>query len=319
VTATTYEEREALRDTVRALFAARSPSTAVRTAMAEPAGFDRVLWRTLANEVGVQGLAVPEPLGGAGYGWPEMAVVLEESARALAVTPLLSTLVATAVLTAADDTSYLPRIATGEAVVTVAHLATGRGVADHVIDGADADAVLVVDDGRLYAVEGAPAEPLPTLDQTRHQARVDLSVGVATEVGAVTAEEVQTAVAIALCAESVGVARRCLEMSADHARTRMQFGRPIGSFQAVKHACADMLIKVELAHSAADAAAASGDHATALTSAAYCLQATYDVAASTIQVHGGIGFTWEHDAHLYFKRATSNRLLLGDARVPLPA
>ena len=200
-----------------------------------------------------------------------------------------------------------------------------------VIDGANADLVLVAgrtDNGvSLFAVDagaaGMTATPLATMDQTRKQARLEFASTPARLVGddggaaPVLARTLDLA-AVALAAEQVGGAQRCLDMAVEYAKTRIQFGRPIGSFQAIKHKCADMLLEVESAKSAAYyagwAAAEDSEELPVVASLAksYCSEAYFHAAAENIQIHGGIGFTWEHDAHLYFKRAKSSELMLGD-------
>jgi alkylation response protein AidB-like acyl-CoA dehydrogenase len=179
----------------------------------------------------------------------------------------------------------------------------------------------------LFAVEGDASgltrTPLSTMDQTRKQARLEFSGTPARLIGGEGAAAGALArtldlAAVALAAEQVGGAQRCLDMSVEYAKTRIQFGRPIGSFQAIKHKCADMLLEVESAKSAAYyagwAAAEDSDELPVVASLAksYCSEAYFHAAAENIQIHGGIGFTWEHDAHLYFKRAKSSELLLGD-------
>jgi alkylation response protein AidB-like acyl-CoA dehydrogenase len=179
----------------------------------------------------------------------------------------------------------------------------------------------------LFAVdENAPGltrTPLATMDQTRKQARLELSGTPARLIGAdggasAGLSKTLDLAAVALAAEQVGGAQRCLDMSVEYAKQRVQFGRPIGSFQAIKHKCADMLLEVESAKSAAYyagwAAAEASDELAVVASLAkaYCSDAYFHAAAENIQIHGGIGFTWEHDAHLYFKRAKSSELLLGD-------
>jgi alkylation response protein AidB-like acyl-CoA dehydrogenase len=179
----------------------------------------------------------------------------------------------------------------------------------------------------LFAVEGSASglarTALPTMDQTRKQARLTFSGTPARLIGsaggAVESLPQATALAsVALAAEATGGAQRCMDMAVEYAKTRIQFGRPIGSFQAIKHKCADMLIEVESARSAAYfAASEAADGSDGLANAAslakaYCTDAFFHTAAESIQVHGGIGFTWEHDAHLYFKRAKSSQLMLGD-------
>jgi acyl-CoA dehydrogenase len=221
-------------------------------------------------------------------------------------------------------------------VRTVARVADGRwvldGVKDHVIDGTTADLVLVLglaEEGpTLFAVEGSAdglvRTPLETLDRTRRQARLHLSGTPATPVGELgggwrTVSQVLDRALAALAAEQVGGAQHVLEMAVGYARTRVQFGRPIGSFQAIKHRCADMLIDVERARVAADQALWAVDSApdelpvAACLAKAFCSDAYFDAAASNVQVHGGIGFTWEHAAHLYFRRAKSAQLQFGSS------
>jgi alkylation response protein AidB-like acyl-CoA dehydrogenase len=353
------EEQEELRRSVRAFLEQKSPESEVRRLMETEDGYDPAVWSQMATQLGLQGLAVPEDLGGSGYTFRELAIVLEEMGRALLPAPFLSTAVlATGALLRANDEAaakeLLPRVASGESIATlavtedaggwdedaIACVATSEGdgytlsgVKSFVLDGAVADVVLVAartDAGiGLFAVAGdAPGltrTPLFTMDQTRKLARIELAQTPARLVGAegdgwTAIEHALRLGAIALAAEQVGGAQRCLEISVEYAKNRIQFGRPIGSFQAVKHKCADMLLHVELAKSAASYAAwcAAADDADLPVAAAmaksYCSEAFFDVAAETIQVHGGIGFTWEHPAHLYFKRAKSSELYLGDPR-----
>jgi alkylation response protein AidB-like acyl-CoA dehydrogenase len=219
------------------------------------------------------------------------------------------------------------------------------GVKRFVLDGAEADLLFVVarvpseigeDEGiGLFLIDRASDEPegvrvraLPTLDATRPQAEVSLDAAPARLVGPIAGtggrlREVVRRASVALCAEQVGGAARCLEMSVAYAKDRIQFGRPIGSFQAVKHACADMLCDVESARSAAEYAAAIADEgnddlrAAASLAKAFCSEAYVRTAEKTVQVHGGVGFTWEHDAHLYLKRAKTDEILFGGPRAHL--
>lgn len=352
------EEHEELRRTVRRFLEATSDEQAVRRTMATESGYDEELWRQMAGQLGLQGLAVPADLGGAGLGAVELGVVMEEMGRVLLCAPYLSTAVVavSTLLEGADEPArreLLPRIAAGEAIVTLAAVEQGSrwnpaavetraenagglwrldGTKMHVLDGHVADNLLVVaqtSEGLgLFNVSsqavGLRRELLPTLDLTRKLARVELSQTPATRIDAggnlhEALERVEALAIAALAAEQVGGAQRCLEMSVEHAKTRLQFGRPIGSFQAIKHRCADMLVEVELARSAAyhalfTAAGASEDDllAAAHMARSYCSEAYFHVAAETIQVHGGMGFTWEHPAHLYFKRARSSAVLFGD-------
>jgi alkylation response protein AidB-like acyl-CoA dehydrogenase len=351
------EEQEELRRSVRRFLDDKSPSSEVRRLMETTEGYDPEVWAQMASQLGLQGLAVPEEYGGMGYGYVELIVVLEEMGRALLCAPFFSTvaLAANALLSAGDDAAcrdLLPGLASGETIATLALTEdSGRwdeeGVAlsatpssggwsldghkSFVIDGATANLLLVAartpSGVSLFAVEGsAPGltrTPLATMDQTRKQARLEFSgvpgrlIG---EEGGAWSGLVKTLdlAAVALAAEQVGGAQRCLDMSVEYAKVRVQFGRPIGSFQAIKHKCADMLLEVESAKSAAYyggwVASEDSDELPVVASLAksYCSEAYFHAAAENIQIHGGIGFTWEHDAHLYFKRAKSSELLLGD-------
>src|SRR5262249_45601314 len=206
------------------------------------------------------------------------------------------------------------------------------GVKNFVLDGHIADIILVAaraDDGiALFQVEGGASgverKSLPALDLTRKLGRIAFSGAPANRLSGAgdSSSKLRLVVAIAtamLAAEQVGGAQRCLEMSTEYAKTRLQFGRPIGSFQAIKHRCADMLVEIEMARTAAYSAAASAssdDEREIIESAAiaksYCSEAYFRAAADTIQIHGGMGFTWEHPAHLYFKRARASSVLFGD-------
>jgi alkylation response protein AidB-like acyl-CoA dehydrogenase len=350
-------EQEEFRQSLRRFLADKSPAAEVRRLMETDAGYDPQVWRQLADQLGLPGLAIPEEFGGTGATPVELGIAFEEMGRALLCAPFFSTvgLAAQALLAAGDDQAkreYLPRIADGSLLATVAvteedgrwDLAAVRlsAVADSgapgvfvidgtkmfVVDGHIAQLLLVVartDDGLgLFAVDAADAGVvrtlLPTLDMTRKLARVELNgvparlVSGPGDATAALSRALDLAL-VALTAEQVGGAQRCLDMAVDYAKIRMQFGRPIGSFQAIKHKCAEMLIEVESAKSAAYHAAGSTDDELGVAAAvakAYCSEAYFQVAAETIQVHGGIGFTWEHDAHLYFRRAKSSQLLLGD-------
>jgi len=352
------DEQEELRRTMRRFCEQQSPSAEVRRLMASTEGYNPAVWNQMASQIGLQSLIIPEDYGGAGLGYVELAIVMEEMGRTLMCSPYFSTMaMATNALLAGGDedacATYLPSIATGETIATLALTEdSGRWTEDavelraelsgsgwqldghksFVLDGAIANLILVA--GRsasgvsLFAVEGEPSgmrrTPLPTLDQTRKLARLEFGRTPARLVGAegqawpVIARALDLA-AIALAAEGVGGAQRCLDMSVDYAKVRYQFGRPIGSFQIIKHKCADMLVQVESARSAAQYAAfavaedSAEVPAMACLSKATCSDAYFFNAAENIQVHGGIGFTWDHDAHLYFKRAKSSQLFLGDS------
>ncbi|SEF02092.1 Acyl-CoA dehydrogenase [Streptomyces sp. 3213] len=351
------DEQEELRRTVRAFLADTSPETETRRLMETPEGFDRALWRRMGTELGLQGLAVPEEYGGAGCGPVEVGVVMEELGRALVCAPFLSSAVlATTALLCCDDEDVrkrlLPGLASGELVGTLALTedsarwdATGvvlnaresgnswllTGHKMFVLDGASADFVLTVartDDGiGVFWVDGdalgLTRTPLPTMDPTRRQARLDYDDVPATRLrthgdGWDLVSQVLDRAAAALAAEQVGVASQALDMAVEYAKVRHQFGRPIGSFQAVKHLLADVLLEVESARAAAHyalLAAANEDPdlpAVASLAKAFCSDACLQATAENIQIHGGIGFTWEHPAHLYLKRAKTSQLLFGD-------
>ena len=352
------DEQEALRSTVRTFLEQKSPETEVRRLMETEDGYDPAVWEQLSTQLGLAGLAVPEALGGSGSSFRETAIVLEEMGRALLCAPYFSSVVlaSSLLLHCGDEKAQrdlLPALASGETLGTVAFVegrhgwdgsvvttrahgssddVTITGAKDVVLDGLVADLVMVVADTdagpALFAVDGdargVTRTPLFTMDQTRKLATLHLddvparAIGDATTAPAAIERMLQLA-AVGLAHEQVGIAQRCLELSVEYAKDRIQFGRPIGSFQAVKHKCADMLVAVELAKSAAHyaawcAATADDDLPVAAAMAkAYCSDACYSVTAETIQVHGGIGFTWEHPAHLYFKRAKSSQLLLGDS------
>lgn len=352
------EEQEELRTLVRDFLAEKSPESEVRRLMVSVEGFDPAVWTQLAEELGLCGLAIPEEYGGAGYSFTEVGVVLQELGRALACLPYLSSvlLAQSLLLNAGDDAAareFLPSLAAGslratvavaeqdgrldpEAISTLAEPDGGdwklSGSKSYVIDGNTADLIFVAartDAGiSLFAVEstapGLTRQALPTLDQTRKQARLDFAATPARLIGddgggwPVLSKTLDLAAA-GLSAECVGGAQRVLEMSVDYAKTRHQFGRPIGSFQAIKHRCADMLIQVESSKSAMGYALWAASEAESELSIAagiaksYCPDSYYSVASESIQIYGGIGFTWEHPAHLYFKRAKSSQLLFGDS------
>jgi alkylation response protein AidB-like acyl-CoA dehydrogenase len=352
-------EHDALRDSVREFLAQKSPEPSVRQVAETAEGFDGAVWDQMAQQLGLAGLIVPEDLGGVGAGHVELGIVFEELGRALTPSPLFATVVLAAnTLLLSEDAdaqkAHLPALVAGQLRATlavaegtdvwsedaVATTATRSGEGwtltgrkDYVIDGATADLLLVLARGdaglSLFAVEGGAAglvrTPLETLDLTRRQARLDLTGTPAVLVGRQGAgwqvvRQVADRALVMLAAEQVGGAERVLEMAVEYARTRVQFGRVIGSFQAIKHRCADMLVDVERAKVAVHHAmwAVDEDPAEVPVAAAlakvFVSDAYFDAAASNIQVHGGIGFTWEHPAHLYFRRAKSTQLMFGTPR-----
>ena len=347
------DAQEALRDRLRALLGELSPPAEVRRLMEAPSGFDPAVWERLAGE-GALGLHLPASVGGQGLGWVELGVALEEAGATLLCAPYLATVTTAAVILASGDTAVaddvLPAVAAGACVATLALAEdTGRwdeeavitravpspgggwrleGHKSYVVDGSTAGLIVVSarheDQVGLYLVDGeAPGlsrAPLATVDQTRRQARLQLSATPARPLANGSATLAAHLSAVALAAEQVGGAQRCLDNAVEYARRRVQFGRPIGSFQAVKHLCAEMLLELESARSAAFYAAGSaargGDDLpeAAAVAKACCSEAYVRVATDSLHVHGGLGFTWDHDAHLYFKRARSSRQLFGDPR-----
>ncbi|MCW2904855.1 MAG: acyl-CoA dehydrogenase protein [Streptosporangiaceae bacterium] len=350
-------EQQELRAVVRALLQKESPEPVVRATMESAEGYDRALWTMMATELGLQGLAIPEEYGGAGAGWVEQGLVLEEMGRALLCAPYLSTvgLAVPALLASGDALAaerWLPAIADGRLVATAALTGVLRrtdvdlpitaardgsgwrltGTEPHVLDGAAADLLLVLartDGGAsVFAVEAA-ADGMRlttprTSDLTRRIARVELSQTPAQLVGQedagwdIARQVLPRAVAVLAC-EQVGGAARALELAVDYSKTRIQFGRAIGSFQAVKHRCADMLVAVETARSAAWAVVRAADRdapdlsLVASLARAVCSDAYVRCASDCVQVHGGIGYTWEHPAHLHVKRSRGSAVLLGTA------
>ena len=310
------EEQAELAATVRAVLTKQSGPTAVRAAIATDEGYDTALWSTLCEQVGVAALAIPEEHDGAGATFFETAVVLEEVGRTLAPVPLLASVIAAEALLAGgtDDAKarLLPRIAAGE-IATIA-LADGP-----VLDGDRATMLLALEGADLIEVSGAGATWAESMDQTMRFARLDRS-GVTTSVvgdgtaALARAELVGPAAAAAL---AVGLCDRALGMTVDYSKERVQFGRPIGSFQALKHRMADMLARLEIGRSASWAASyalatdATDAEALVRTAASYCLEAAAHLAGECIQLHGGIAITWEHDAHLVFKRAHALGQLFG--------
>ncbi|MDT3441979.1 MULTISPECIES: acyl-CoA dehydrogenase family protein [unclassified Pseudofrankia] len=361
-------ELEELRAATRDFLTAKADEAAVRAAAASDRGYDEKVWAQMAEQLGLQALALPAEHGGDGAGMTALSVVLGELGRVLLPAPFFSSVVlAGTALAAAGDADaarrLLPGIAAGTTLAALA--APGRdggwdldgadargglavaaepgqcgvtldGSAPLVVDGAGADVVLVVAAGpagpTLCAVDGTAVgltrTSLPTLDLTRRVARLDFWSTPATVVGepggaAGVLRRVLDVATAALAAEQVGGARACLDAATAYAKDRVQFGRPIGTFQAVKHKCADMFTRIQVADAAAREAAAALDGAAgapdpgvaAAVAHVVCSEAFMAVAAENIQVHGGIGFTWEHPAHLYFRRAKSSQLLFGGPAV----
>lgn len=353
------DEQAQFRASVRRFLRERAPLSLTRRLLANEATFDRGLWQALAGELGVLGLQVPVSLGGQGFTFEELGITLEEMGRALYYGPyfgsaVLTTQVLLNAASRAAQEAYLPGLASGQRIGTVAWAETHggwdpavittravprtdgyslHGRKRFVLDGDLADLILVVarlDETHLglFALEelthGVTRKPLATIDGTRPLAELAFSDAPARLISAedcAGALELSFAQACGgLACEMVGGMRALMESAVDYAKLRMQFGRPIGAFQAIKHKCADLLLEVELASAAAcyAAAAIAADNPETPALAALAKATAADTymrtAAECIQIHGGIGFTWDHDTHLWYKRAKCSEVLLGDAR-----
>jgi alkylation response protein AidB-like acyl-CoA dehydrogenase len=354
------DEGAQLRELVRTFLTGNAPLATTRQLAQAGQPWDAAVWERLCKELGLAGLHLPEEHGGLGMPYDAVTVVLEELGRVLYGGPYFSTvcLGADAIALAGSDEDrarYLPAIAAGETTATLAFAegdrydvpevattasdgAAGfrlRGTKTRVVDGDTARLLVVLarepgtDGLSLFVVDGdadgVVREALPTLDTTRRLARVTLRDAPVRLLGAAgaagpTLRRVLARAAVSLAAEQLGGAQACLDMAVGYARIRTQFDRPIGSFQAVKHRCADMLVAVESARCAVYAAAAEADSTGPLlaprssAARAHCSEIFSQVATDNVHVHGGIGFTWEHDAHLYLKRAKSSEVLLGTPR-----
>jgi alkylation response protein AidB-like acyl-CoA dehydrogenase len=352
------EEQDALRATVRRFCDERSGSSEVRRLMETPEGFDPDVWKQLANELGLTGIHIAEEEGGQGFTFVELTIVLEEMGRALLCAPFFSSicLAANAIANAGTDEerrTLLPQIASGDVRAAFAFTepsgdwgaegitvqADGNvlsGTKTYVIDGHTADLIVVtarepgssgVDGISFFTVtadtKGLTRTPLETLDLTRKQAELVFDGVEATPLGPKgegwpALRKTLNQAAVCLAAESVGGSEKTMDMAVQYAKDRYQFGRPIGSFQAIKHKCADMLLRLESAKSAAYYAAwAAADDNEELTVASslaksFCTESYFANSRENIQIHGGIGFTYEHDCHLYYRRAKSSELFLGD-------
>jgi alkylation response protein AidB-like acyl-CoA dehydrogenase len=308
------EEQQELASTVAALLDKRADSAAVRKAMASEPGYDKALWQTMCEQVGVAALAIPEEYDGFGASLFETAVVLEEEARALLPSPLLATSIATAALllhgSDEERSDLLPRIAAG----TVA-----TAVLEPPLVLEPAAEIVLVPRGEKIEVSGDRPEPRSPLDPT-------LRLGhLATE--ADPSQPLLDVATALVTAVQLGCARRGLDMTVAYSRERVQFGRPIGSFQALKHRMADLLVLLEMTRSASWAATGAAAsylreptteraatlHERATVAKAWCSDALDRIAGETVQLHGGIAITWEHDAHLVLKRAHALGQLFGAA------
>ena len=333
-------DEQELRGSVRRLLSDRAAWTTVLQRIETDAPYDTDTWRRLAAETGVASLPVPEDRGGAGASWRETAVVAEELGRSVAIVPFLgSAVLSTAALLAADDEELLGALASGERTAALAvplstwpgaRLPAGvtvdgtslSGTVTSVADAGSADVLLVPAGGSLWAVEQFEVSARTSLDLTRPLGDVTLS-GAPGRLLA-SGEQAERALHSALltgagilASEQLGLAEQCLETTVEHLKTRYQFGRPIGSYQGLKHRVATLWVEVTRARAVARYAAgclATGDPDTAVAvavAASLCSDVAVLAAEECVQLHGGLGFTWEHPAHLWLKRAKADQLALG--------
>jgi alkylation response protein AidB-like acyl-CoA dehydrogenase len=325
-------DQRALQAAARELLDGYANHTQVRAHLTSGQLYDSKLWAGMVDQ-GWMGVTLPEAEGGLGLGWVEAAVLLEEIGRHTAPAPFLASLVALASVADAGNNQWVERLASGDALGCVAWAATGltahpdgtlTGRPDPVVAAAAADVAVVWTPDAVYAVDltviGRPA-PQPAVDGTTSLAWLEFDHAPATPLGgAEAATTLLNRGAVATSAQLLGGAERVLEMSAAYAKDRVQFGQPIGSFQAVKHRCADMVVDVEGMRSSTwygawCLGAEDPDNASMAASAAkvWCADAAKRVMNSGLQVHGGVGFTWEHDLHLYLKRSQLDQLTFGGA------
>ncbi|MCW2848445.1 MAG: acyl-CoA dehydrogenase domain protein [Marmoricola sp.] len=356
------DDLQSMAETVAAVVRSQSPAERVAAVADGPEEYDEPLWRTLAVDLGVTGVLVPEEYGGLGMGWAEARVVLAELGRGLACVPFLSScVVAVSVVLESNDAAaaaaILPGVAEGSSIVAVAlgddrllpalgssavAARTGAdggwqlsGVQPFVVDGIAADRILLLgrtDNGAhgWFLVEagagGLTRTTMEVVDPTRPQATLTLDGVTARLIGDLgTCDDLVApaldALVVGTGCEMAEASRHLLDLTIVYATTRYQFGQPIGSFQALQHRLADLAIMIDTSVSAVEYAIASAvHHPERLREAAsiagfVCTEAFYQAALETIQVHGGIGFTWEHQAHRYYRRALASRALLGTPAV----
>ncbi|GAA0442165.1 acyl-CoA dehydrogenase [Acrocarpospora corrugata] len=289
-------------------------------------GYVQAVYERLNGELGLGGLIVPEDCGGSGAGYADLAVVLEEAGAALLPGPFLSTVFAAIVLRELGEKEHLTAIASG-VPATVGPLWGGGITATDgtltgealFLNGAEADLVLVITAEGVFTAQGT-VSPVDALDITRSQARISFGGEPAVALGALPARALDL-IAVALAAEQLGVIRAALAAIVEYGKVRVAFGRAIGSYQGVKHKLADLHCALEQAESIVRYAAWTADEApdelptAAALSQAYLGRACFQAAKDSLLLHGGIGFTWEHDAHIYYKRAKSDEVLLGPSRI----
>lgn len=348
------DEQLQLRETVQQFLAANAPTSQIRTLMETDHGFDRSIWRSLIQELGLGGIHVPDVHGGAGLSYVELCIVFEEMGRALFMGPFLSNTLATNAIalfgTEQQKQRFLPPILTGERIVTVAtaeqdggwlpsgpstrmdNLEFLNGEKRFVTDALIADTFIVLakdakDQIAFFLVDreraGVDVVPQTGLDPTRKIGTVSFTDAACERLGNCDATKLSRFFDLAITAlsnEMVGGAQQMLDSALEYSRTRVQFGRSIASLQAIKHKCADLVTQLELAKSSAYVAAEAadsedGNRFSALASAAKASanDAYMQAASDCIQIHGGIGFTWENDTHLWYKRAKSSEVFLGGA------
>jgi alkylation response protein AidB-like acyl-CoA dehydrogenase len=314
------DDQQAIKSTAHDFLAARFKPEKLRE-LAEAGEYDDAIWGEMC-ELGWPGIFIGEEHGGQELGVVELAILSEELGYALAPSPFLSNAAAGLVIQHAgsDDqkSARLPGVASGEARGTVAYLKDGA--AELVADADSAAFIVAVEGSNASIVDASDAqvEPVDTIDSTRRFSRVRVPSG-AGEALEGDAGPTIGPIAVAIAAELVGVSQRAMEMAVEYAKDRQQFGRPIGVYQGVSHRCAQMLLEVESARSATLYAGWAADHEpetlplAGAMAKAYASDTGWRVTASSLQVHGGIGFTWEHDLHFFLKRAKADGHLFGTA------
>ncbi|MFD6156000.1 acyl-CoA dehydrogenase family protein [Nocardia sp. NPDC060256] len=347
----TSTEHQEFTASVRALLTKHAGSAAVRAAMDTELGYDQALWQRLCEQIGVAALAIPEEYGGVGAGLVESLLVVGELGRTLAGVPMLgSAVLGTQALLLSGDAEacarLLPEVAEGTRTLAVCwagetgwdepgvHESDGTltGTAYYVLDGHTADTLIVLTPTGFFEVDptttGVNRHVVPTMDPTRKLTEITFAAAEAHPLGttdpALAIARLREIAWAAIAAEQVGAADHCLQMTVDYTKSRVQFGRPLGSFQALKHRMADMYVLLESAKSASAAATLAVAEATPAAAEdtwvarLHCSDTLATITAETIQLHGGIAITWEHDAHLFFKRAHADTHLFGTPRRPVP-
>ncbi|MFE3758401.1 acyl-CoA dehydrogenase family protein [Nocardia tengchongensis] len=338
-------EQQELVTTVRAVLTKHGDSAAMRRGLESDRGYDEQLWKLLCEQVGVAALAIPEEFGGIGVGLVESLLVVEELGRTLSAPPMLgSAVLGVQALLLAGNTEanerLLPEVAEGARTLALCWAgvsgwdsfgvqATGEtlsGSAHYVLDGAFADTLLVLTAAGLFEVAadaaGVTRTAVVTQDPTRKLARVDFDAVAAAPLGQLDVTRLREISWAAMVAEQIGAAEQCLDMTVEYSKSRVQFGRPIGSFQALKHRMADMYVLVESARSLgylaiAGLAESAVDPIDIQAARLHAIDTFNQVVSETVQMHGGIAITWEHDAHLFFKRAHADAQLFGTPARPL--